>query len=67
MRASTNANGTPNSTHSTVLASDVFRLSFNAAVDDGLEISDPNCGQSTFATIAAKGSMTNIAPTAAGR
>ena len=51
----------------TVLASVVFRLSVNAAMDDGLEISDPNCGQSTFATIATRGSATKLAPTAAGR
>ena len=67
LRASTSAIGTPNSTHSSVLAVAVFRLSISAVREDSLVTSVQNWGQSTFATTATSGSTTNSAPTAAGR
>src|ERR1700756_2997510 len=66
LRASTSAIGTPNSTHSAVLAAAVFRLSNSAVLDDRLVISDQKFGQSTLIAIANSGSTTNTVPTAAG-
>src|SRR3979409_71635 len=66
LRASTSAMGTPSSTHSTVLAAAVFRLSNNAVFDEELVISDQKFGQSTLIAIASSGSTTKAAPTAAG-
>ena len=67
MRASTSAIGTPNSRHSSVDAVEVCRLSFNAASEDGLVISSTKRGQSTREIIAARGKITNTAPSPAGR
>src|ERR1700739_3830401 len=66
LRASTSAIGTPNSTHSAVLAAAVFRLSNSAVLDDGLGISGQNFGQSTVIAIANSGRTTNTVPAAAG-
>ena len=41
-RASTNAIGVPSSTHRTVLAVEVFRLSHSAAIEDSEVISSQN-------------------------
>ena len=64
-RASTSASGTPNSTHSTVLAAAVRRLSPSAVSEDSEVMSGMNCGQLTRPSMAASGSSTNSAPTAA--
>src|SRR6516165_7301103 len=66
LRASTTAMGTPSSTHNTVLAAAVLRLSNSAVFDEGLVISDQKFGQSTLIAIANNGSTTNAVPTAAG-
>jgi hypothetical protein len=66
LRASINAIGTPNSTHSTVLAAAVFRLSNSAVVDEELVISDQKCVQSTSIAIAISGNTTKVVPAAAG-
>src|SRR5690625_6787071 len=67
LRANTSAMGTPNSTHSAVLAAAVLRLSASAAVDDSLVNSAVKRGQSTRTAIASSGTTTNAAPAAAGR
>src|ERR1700755_1552693 len=66
LRANTSAIGTPSSTHSTVLAAAVLRLSSRAVFDEELVISDQKFGQSTLIAIASSGSTTNRAPRAAG-
>src|SRR5215469_8970921 len=66
LRASTSAIGTPSSTHSTVLADAVFRLSSSAVFDEELVISDQKFGQSTSIAIDNSGSTTKTIPTAAG-
>src|SRR5574337_71257 len=66
LRASTSAIGTPNSTHSAVLAAAVFRLSSSAVTEDGLAISGQKCAQSTFTATATSGKTTNAAPIPAG-
>jgi hypothetical protein len=50
----------------TVLATDVRRLSANAAWESSEVIRSRKFGQSTFATIATRGSSTNATPTRAG-
>ena len=66
-RASTSAIGTPMSTHTTVLAVAVFKLNSNAARDDSEVMSGMKCGQSILSRIATSGTITNSAPTIAGR
>lgn len=66
LRASTSAIGTPNSTHSTVLAQAVFRLSSSAVFDEELVISDQKFGQSTSIAIDNSGKTTKTIPAAAG-
>src|ERR1700739_2614381 len=65
-RASTSAIATPSSTHSTVLADAVFRLSSRAVFDEELVISDQKLGQSTSIAIDNSGSTTKTIPAAAG-
>ena len=60
------ANGTPNSTQSTVLALEVRRLSFRAATEESELISPKKSPHSTRLSMAASGSTRNSAPTAAG-
>src|SRR3954447_6181430 len=66
LRAKTSAIGTPNSRHIVVLAAAVFRLSTDAATDEGLLISDQKFGQSILAITAINGTTTNSPPKAAG-
>src|SRR6478672_5786502 len=64
--ASTNAMGVPSSTHSTVLAVEVFRLSHSAAIEDSEAISSKNDDHWTRASMATSGSTMNTPPTTAG-
>ena len=56
----------PNSTHSTVLAADVFRLSHSAAIDDSDVIRVQNCDHWTRSSTATSGSTMNAPPAIAG-
>ncbi len=67
LRASTMAIGTPNSRHKAVEAIEVCRLSRSAATEDSEVIRAKNRDQSTRVVMAAKGKMTNSAPSPAGR
>src|SRR6478609_891131 len=64
--ASTNAMGVPSSTHSTVLAVEVFRLSHSAATEDSDLISSKNDDHWTRASMATSGSTMKTPPTTAG-
>ena len=64
--ASTNAIGVPSSTHSTVLAVEVFRLSHSAAIEDSEVMSSQNDDHWTRASMATNGSTMNTPPSTAG-
>src|SRR4051794_36872642 len=66
LRAKIRAIGTPSTTHSTVLASAVFRLSHKAARDDSDVSSDRKSDHGTLTSTATRGSSTNSAPSKAG-
>src|SRR6478735_9260247 len=65
-RANTKAIGVPNTTHSTVLAVEVFRLNHRAATADSEVMSSQNDDHWTRASIATSGSTMNTPPRTAG-
>src|SRR6476661_7093558 len=65
-RANTSAIGVPSSTHNTVLAVDVFKLSHSAAIEDSEVINSQKDDHWTRSSIATNGSTMKRPPTTAG-